>query len=139
MISDLIKDIDKHFKQFSDMKSLKNIDCNLDELKKFVFFDKEKYKKNVVYRNSNYEIILITWLPGQQTKLHAHPKNGCIMKVLEGELNENLYIPGKIIDNIYKKEDISYIDNTIGKHIISNNSKNNTISLHIYSPPNYYK
>lgn len=135
MISDLIKDIDKHF---PNIKSLKNIECNLDELKEFVFFDKEKYKKNVVYRNSNYEIILITWLAGQKTKLHDHPKNGCIMKVLEGELKENLYTREKIIDNIYKKDDISYIDNTIGKHIISNNTKNNTISLHIYSPPNYY-
>ena len=138
MLSDLIKDLDIHLRQFSGMKSLKHIDCNLDELREFVFFDIEKYKKNVVYRNSIYEIILITWLPGQQTKLHEHPKNGCIMKILEGELTENLYTPEKIIDNIYKKEDISYIDNTIGKHIISNNSNENTISLHIYSPPNYY-
>ena len=139
MVFDLIKKINDTLDIFSNMELLKNVvDLPIFGLDKYVIFDKEKYKKNLVYRNSIYEIILIAWLPGQQTKLHDHPKNGCIMKIIEGELTEDLYTFDKIVNTTYKKNDISYIDHTIGKHIITNNTNNKTVSLHIYSPPNYY-
>ena len=106
---------------------------------KYVTKDKENYFRNTVFRNENFEILIITWLPGQKTPIHYHPKNGCLMKILEGELKETAFKNNDIFETIYRKNDTSYIHNDIGKHIILNNSDSLAVSLHIYSPPNFYK
>ena len=55
---------------------------------------------------------------------------------LQGQLEENIYT-GQLdfIESSKCKGDISYIDDTIGYHSVSNNDTINSISLHIYSPP----
>lgn len=98
----------------------------------------EKYTKNILYRNSDLEIILISWLPGQHTKLHSHPKNGCILKVLEGELNEIKINEKDIIESNIETGQVSLMHDDLGKHIISNVGSETAVSLHIYSPPNFY-
>ena len=45
------------------------------------------------------------------TKLHDHPKNGCLMKMLYGELNEFIVNDKDVIENIHTKNNISYIKN----------------------------
>lgn len=120
---------------------------HLPLIKNYKFLDWEKYIKtchdnyhrNLVYRNSDFEILVISWLPGQKTPIHSHPENGCIMKVLKGQLCETKITQNdKKFINTYCKNDTSYIHNSIGKHIISNDSDNLAVSLHIYSPPNFY-
>mgnify|MGYP005997816821 CR=1 FL=1 len=106
--------------------------------KEFDNYDESTYKKNLVYRNENFEIFIVCWKPGQGTILHDHSKNGCLLKILKGSLQERLFYKDGIIENNNLLcNDITYIDNNIGKHIMSNNSCRNSVSLHIYSPPNY--
>ena len=81
---------------------------------------------------------LICWKPNQESKIHNHPSNGCIYKILEGELIETKYDINKI--NLYeskiiKPDTVGYIDDTIAYHKMSNLSYYNSTSLHIYSPP----
>lgn len=89
--------------------------------------------------NDKFEFILIYWSPYSKTKIHDHPTNGCLMKILEGSLSENLY--DNSLNNIgyYKLEESksSYIEGNTILHSIENNNDSYTISLHIYSPPNY--
>ena len=106
---------------------------------KYVKKDEENYFRNTVFRNENFEILIITWLPGQKTPIHHHPKNGCLMKILEGKLKETAFKNNDIFNTIYKENDASYIHDDIGRHIISNESDTMAVSLHIYSPPNFYK
>ena len=60
------------------------------------------------------------------------------MKILEGCLEEEIYNKdlSKNQNYIRNKDDIQYIDNSLGYHKIRNNNKD-TISIHIYSPPDY--
>lgn len=106
---------------------------------KYIRFDKDKeYTRNLIYKNSELEIYLICWNKNTSSVIHDHPKNGCIMKILQGELTELLYDKNL---NLIKKSDlkegsIKYIDDNIGLHRIINGN-NKSISLHIYSPPNF--
>jgi len=105
----------------------------------FINFNAEHYKRTKLekYSNDKFELILICWNKNQDTKIHSHSENGCLMKILEGEIEETVY--DKFINiinkNIYKKNNVSFIHNEIGYHKIK--AKEMTISLHLYSPPNY--
>ena len=137
-MNNLIKLLDK--KIIYEPKYIKMILSTLElDFIKFIKINKNKYSRNILYRNDLYEVIVITWLSGQYTKLHGHPENGCLMKVLYGELNEIIFDnKNNIKERTIKKNNITFINDNLGKHIISNLSNSPSITLHIYSPPNYY-
>lgn len=108
--------------------------------KQFIKFDKNGYCRNIIYIDKEIEFVIISWLPGQSTPVHFHPNNGCLMKILDGELYEERYIAQNrpIKKKNYVKNDISYIGGS-EQHVIHNMSPNvPAISLHIYSPSNFY-
>ncbi len=105
--------------------------------RKFAVFDKEFYK-NVIYLSDNFEIILISWKKNYSTDYHKHPENGCILKVLEGNLLEDIKDKdGKNIMNIRFNNNVSFMHDEKGVHKIM--ALNDTFSIHIYSPPRFYK
>ena len=104
-----------------------------------VKFSSDKYCRTLMYRNNKYEIYVIGWLPNQETIYHHHPEGGCIMKILEGTLIENIKNKDNTISS-HKRTvgDCTYIHDNIGVHMIKNNTKDKCVSLHIYSPPHFY-
>ena len=111
---------------------------NSTDWKQYVSFNKENYKKNLVYRDNNFEMFVVCWLPYQETKIHNHLEGGCLLKIIEGNMIEELYDNKFILqeNNNLEKNTIRYIDDSIGIHKMKTNEEN-TISLHIYSPPNF--
>jgi len=111
---------------------------NGNDWKKYCKFCNVSYKRNLVYINDLFDIYVICWNINQQSPIHDHASNGCIMKILKGEVNQQLFTSDvKFIKQIVNNEgNVSYIDNDIGLHKIIN-SNNKTISLHVYSPPLY--
>lgn len=107
---------------------------NSNDWKHYISFDKQDYKKNLVYRDNNFEMFVVCWLPNQETKIHNHPEGGCLLKILEGNMIEELYDKNFVLQekNNLVMSDVRYIDDSIGIHKMKNN-KENTISLHIYS------
>lgn len=88
-----------------------------------------------------FDMFIITWQSGNTSPIHYHSVFGCSFIVLQGELMENLYIQepknNKFKNNgwrIHSQGMVSYIDNNIGAHSISNNLSTPAVSLHIYSP-----
>ena len=132
----------KNYKQsnlINLLEPMNNLRFNNEEFNNNLTFKKNEYNKSILYRDDKYEIILICWDANCETKIHNHPKNGCIMKILQGNLLEECF--DKTYNNIrinnYKKNDVSYIHDDLYLHkIINSNQK--SISLHIYSPPNFY-
>ena len=105
---------------------------------KWISFNKFSYKRNLIYRDNNYEILLLCWNPYSFSKIHDHSQNGCILKLLYGNLVETIYDNSLNIvsNNLINPNNISYMNNKIGYHSI-NNLNNYAVSLHIYSPPNH--
>jgi cysteine dioxygenase len=113
-------------------------EINILNYQDYIHFDDKTYKKNLVKRNQKIELYIICWKKGQSSSLHSHPKNGCLMKILNGNLEEIIHKNKEIKSNIYNENQISYIHDKIGKHIIRS-LDTDTISLHIYSPPKFYE
>lgn len=105
----------------------------------YLTFDTLKYKKNLVYRDKDFEIFVVGWRSKQFTPIHDHSKNGCLFKILEGSIVEQLYDKDlkSLGHKLLKKGMNSYIHNKRCYHSMNNISLINSVSLHIYSPPNY--
>ena len=141
MLNKLISEINKsNFKNFKSIqKVISNNSYDTQLITSCINTNKDEYHKKLIYRNSKYEMFLIYWGVNSKTKIHDHSEEGCIMKILKGDLRELVYNENfELIDtNNYKEGDISFIDNKIGYHKIINTNDNISKSLHIYSPPNH--
>lgn len=106
----------------------------------YVKVDVKRYNRELVYRDDDLEILVLTWDSQQTSGIHDHPSNGCVVKILSGELNEEVYTTrGKQCCRKLKKDSVNYQEGIDGIHNIINVTDNISVSLHIYSPPNYYK
>ena len=140
----MINIIQKLNKQFSN--NIKHMiplfkNKNFNFLKKIEFQEDEtkEYLRNNLFQNDKYELILIKWKPNSESLIHDHASNGCLLKVIDGELIESLYNKNLelIKETKYQSGDINYIDNHIGYHKIKNIHNQESYSLHLYSPPNH--
>jgi hypothetical protein len=128
-------------------------DYNDTDYIKYTQKDTNKYYRNIVMKNENIELVVITWSKGQSSGFHGHPGE-CIFKVLENEIKEELLTnttdttntPDTTNNtdtinttntpdttNVYNTGDIGYIDNSIGTHRMV--SHKDSVTLHIYYPP----
>ena len=102
-------------------------------------YNEKNYRKFLLYQNKKFDIYLIDWKEKSESYIHNHPNNGCIFKILNGKIEEEIY--SKKLDfvktNSYFINDCGYIDDSLGYHKMKNLNNTNTFSLHIYSPPNY--
>lgn len=86
--------------------------------------------------------VMIVWNQGKGSPIHDHANAHCIMRVLEGRLNETVYgmpepeaahnSPLSVKKNTtYQEKEVAYISDKIGLHRVSNpDSENVAISLH---------
>jgi len=135
-----------------------------DDWKQFGFSE-TSYKRNLINSCDLFELFVICWKPLQQSPIHDHPDSGCIAKVVQGSLEEKCYsllsnVEKKenpeslknpeslenpenskckiIFQRTLKTGDMAYQQGKRGLHQIQNSSLNeNSVSIHIYSPPNY--
>ena len=137
LISNLRRvDISKYNKLFRYQCFLNNYRSN-DWLH---FLDKTKinnFQKNLIQRDNNFEMFLINWPVEYQSNIHNHADYGCLMKVLQGSLQENIYSKQlDLLETKFKtKGNVSYIDDSIGYHSINTLNDLSSVSIHIYSPP----
>ena len=98
---------------------------NSDDWVEYQNFDSKNYKKNLIFRDENFEIIF--HFGNHQVSANC-------------ELTEYKYEPKslKLYEMLILPENsISYINNEESYHKILNSNSNSSISLHIYSPSNY--
>ena len=116
---------DKDWKTFKSSFYLPNIS------------NQKTYYKNIIHQNELYELVLIKWDKDAETIIHPHPKNGCLLKLLEGKLKEERYINNKIYQtHELKLDSVGYMHDSLGTHKIT--ALEDSFSLHLYSPPNFY-
>jgi hypothetical protein len=98
------------------------------------------YNRELIYSSPEYDLVIITWCKNQGCAIHNHPENGCTVKILQNSITEELYEPDTLKlckSSTYKKDDIMYIDDTIGYHRMCNTYDEPCVSLHIYAPGKY--
>lgn len=136
----LIKLIDDTIKNNNNLyvlyDFLRNYDLSIDY--KYIKFNDDNYSKSLYYRNNNFDIYYICWKKGQKSKIHSHPNNGCLMKILNGKLKESKYTNNSIVklnEKILSINDCGYMEGSVFLHDIE--AIEDSISVHIYSPSKF--
>ena len=118
--------------------------CRPTNYESFVNFDESRYQRILMYRDSNVDAYLLTWLPGQETRYHKHPSKGCIYRVLQGTLKEYRKTDDCVSDidateSTLNTGTCAHMDDTLGIHKVKNESVDMpAISIHFYAPSGYY-
>jgi hypothetical protein len=114
---------------------------NGNDWKQYISFSDKTYKRNKIISTKYVDVYIICWKQNQVSKIHNHPDNGCIVKLLDGHLIEKSFTINcdkeLYLSNIreVKKNDILYNAGSINVHQIE--AIDDSVSLHIY--PNYPK
>lgn len=115
---------------------------NSSEVLKYASWSRKHYTRNLIERNSQYELLLMCWESGQHSPIHSYGDEQGWMYVIQGELVINHYF--KSHDNVkmqfYKSvklfpEKYLYVNDYLGFHSATNSSKGRTMSLHLHAGP----
>jgi len=132
-----------------------------EEIKPFVFWRDSFYTRNLIYRDAQFEVMAICWMPGQKTAIHSHNGQLGWMSVPEGEVTVQNYrylrcsnpefqnvvgidclagghhIELERLNSLTCASDnkIVTVDKLQTIHQIENTGNTGCVSLHIYSRP----
>jgi cysteine dioxygenase len=121
---------------------LNRLVVSTDEFQPHALFSEKRYARNLVYKDRQFEIMIMCWCAGQRSSIHDHAGSLGGIRILQGELTESLF--GRAANGMIKSlssadyavED-TRVEETSLIHQISNLQAGNgkTVSVHIYIPP----
>lgn len=120
------------------------LDLSPAALEAYAFFSLDKYTRNCVARTDRYELLLLCWEPGQETKVHCHNRQECWVYVAEGQLEEERFSANDLnglqmltSENDLKlaSEKLSYMSDQMGYHLLRNTHQGRAMTLHLYAGP----
>src|SRR5262249_28813626 len=108
----------------------------------FVQPNRQNYNRAAVAVSPHFEVLVMTWLPGQASVPHDHTGSMCVMQVVEGDAAEGCYCVGA--DGYVALEYETTIrpgevtaGQDAGVHTVRNSSRNGEllVTVHVYVPP----
>lgn len=142
-LTELFERISQALREGQPLSSLQLLiaDYQGDDWKQFESYSPITYSRNLVKKNDILEMLVICWNVNQGCGIHDHPEKGCLVKVLQSEVTENVYemkeIPVMISSDILPAGGIAYKEGSLILHDIFNHSGQPVASLHLYSTPDY--
>jgi len=120
-----------------DVNLIKNLYSNNIEDWENYIIKKENYTRSLVFKNDNFQLIIMTWPGNFESFIHDHNKNECIFKVLKGRFTEKMYKENlDKLELVESKEiftnQIGVINDDKGYHSVKNNSSDFAVSIHLY-------
>lgn len=144
-LAELVRHLDSLKQDCSLIKLTRAIQAaglNVADVAPYVKETRHSYHRGLVVRQDQYELLILTWLPGQGSPPHDHAGSISAMQVLAGEAVEGCWRIG--VDGYADLE----FENTVscgqmtawqdaGLHTIRNpaHSAGPLVTLHVYAPP----
>lgn len=120
----------------------RNMEIDPADFVQYMHWNTGHYTRNCIARSEKYELILLCWEPGQITPIHCHGGEECWVYMVQGELEEFRYEkdPAKesiqLVDQTHMKAgQLSYMNDMMGFHKLSNIYPGRSMSLHLYMNP----
>ena len=138
-IEDLVEVLNKT--EISNFPSvLKSIDIPEAQLSECASWDSQNYTRNCIERNDRYELLLLCWKPWHETPIHGHDGQKCWVYQLSGKVTEKRYKtsekgPVETSSQILTPGKLTYMDDKMGFHVLSNPNNSRAMSLHLYVSP----
>lgn len=132
-------DVDKFNESIEDY-----IDDNYDDIKTTIINEnKNPYYKYILYNSELLDIVHIKWTKNSESKVHDHPKSGCIVFVLnDGKLSEHTFLNSSKLNKIMRINTDTLMYRDIGYKIGDNElhkikADEYTETIHVYIPGNH--
>jgi len=144
----MIKDIIDKLKEFAHQNFpvpevssfLQNLNLNENELKYYSFYKENFYTRNLIHKDSDFELLVICWPPNTSSPIHGHEGEKCWARVQEGQLQICNYeeissdpLKLKMIQELSCSP--GFLDGPADIHSVENLSDKFAISLHVYAKP----
>ena len=120
---------------------LNDFDFSTIDFKPYQSWSSEKYTRNCLYKDLNFELILLCWEHGQETPIHGHDGEDCWVYLLEGEMKE-VFFNMDDNDNLIaddsqtvETDQVTFMDDSQGFHKLKNGHDGRSMSLHLYAKP----
>jgi len=144
----MIKDIIDKLKKFAHQNFpvpevssyLLDLNLNENELKFYSFHEENFYTRNLIHKDSDFELMVICWPPNTTAPIHGHEGEKCWARVQEGQLEICNYeeISSEPLElKMTQKLSCSpgFLDGPADIHSVENLSDKFAISLHVYAKP----
>lgn len=137
-------ELSKRLKQGAKLKYLNHylVAYSGTDWQRFDYSSLQPYTRKIVYNDDILEVVIICWNPHEESGAHDHPENGCLMRVMQGNLIETKYVNTHLgleqtNEDILGEDKIAYQEGAKCVHNIVNPFDNLAISVHIYAPAGY--
>jgi uncharacterized NAD(P)/FAD-binding protein YdhS/predicted metal-dependent enzyme (double-stranded beta helix superfamily) len=147
-LDDLILEIKQVSNQELKLDRLRDWMARLDlkdmAIEEHICFDTQSYQRQILYRDSSFEIVLVCWQPGQFSTIHDHNGSLNVTRVYRGILtsrtfNRNDSVTGKVFPLLWEekylqKDELVEVDRD-RIHQLANTSEQNLVTLNLYAKP----
>ena len=111
-----------------------------DMLNEYAYFKDQKYCRNLVHKENDFEIIVVCWKAGQVAPIHGHEGEKCWMRVESGALRVSNYLlkslePLTLSMTEQVKGEAGHLDGPAEIHSVENVYSDDAVSLHVYAKP----
>jgi uncharacterized NAD(P)/FAD-binding protein YdhS len=119
---------------------LARADLTIDDVSAFVFTKLDGYSRRRVARTEAFELLVMTWLPGQGSGAHDHAGSVSAFKILRGTADETRYAQAwdTLVDPVGTRQlhtGEAGIDPGDLIHAVRNGHEELLVSVHVYAPP----
>ena len=119
---------------------MKRIQIPASEFTEYETWAESSYTRNCLFRDEQFELILICWATNSKSSIHDHDQKDCWIYQVKGELIEKRYeleneIPILKHSSSIKASELTYMHDRMGYHEIINDTNEGSCSLHIYAAP----
>lgn len=119
---------------------MKKIQIPGSEFTEYETWSESSYTRNCLFRDEQFELILICWSAKSKSPIHDHDQKDCWIYQVKGELIEKRYeleneTPVLKQSFCIKTGELTYMHDRMGYHEIINDTNESSCSLHIYAAP----
>ena len=119
---------------------LLNLNLNENEIKKYSIHKENYYTRNLIHKDTDFELMVICWPPNTSAPIHGHEGEKCWARVQEGQLQICNYeeISSDPLElNMIQRLSCSpgFLDGPADIHSVENLFDKFATSLHVYAKP----
>jgi uncharacterized NAD(P)/FAD-binding protein YdhS len=143
-LAGLVRELDvrgKHWSPIDIVRAVESTPLSVADVAPFMRRGLQSYYRMPVVVREHYEMLVLTWTPGQGSAPHEHSGSVCVVRVVQGVAAEAYYsIASDGFVELEYEETVSAGTVTslhdAGVHTIRNALPGETlVTLHVYSPP----
>jgi uncharacterized NAD(P)/FAD-binding protein YdhS/predicted metal-dependent enzyme (double-stranded beta helix superfamily) len=124
------------------VSALGRADVGWDDVAPFVSPSPHGYARVRIARTDPFEVLVMTWMPGQGSVPHDHAGSICALRIVRGHVRESFFAPAAdgLVDLASSSElveDEVIVDASDHIHSLRNDPerKEPLVTLHVYAPP----